>query len=88
MAGTTIVLHGYSFSLKIIIMKKLVVLAIFILGVSFASQAQVSTDHKIKTDQTKEKAKPTTTVPEKVHNAIHPHNKKYSGVKAKAKKEK
>ena len=60
-------------------MKKLLVLAILIAGVNFASSAQAPV--------AKAKVKKTSTIPQKVHNTFSKH-KKYSGTKSKVKVDK
>ena len=66
-------------------MKKLLFGLLLMCFVTVAANAQ---EHKTKTETSKTKSKPTTTVPQKVHNVIHPHKKHYSGHKYKHKKEK
>ncbi len=64
-------------------MKKIIVLLFATILIGGAASAQVK---KTET-KTETKSKPTTTVPQKVHNVIHPHHKKYSGHKTKHKTE-
>ena len=63
-------------------MKATFVSLLFICIISLAASAQTT---QPATGESKTKVKPTTTVPQKVHNVIHPHHKEYSGVKAKHK---
>ena len=64
-------------------MKKLLLGLILLCFVATVASAQ---EHKRKTETSKTKSKRTTTVPQKVHNVIHPHKKHYSGHKYKHKK--
>lgn len=60
-------------------MKKLLILAILITGVTAGASAQAPV--------AKAKVKKTSTIPQKVHNTFSKH-KKYSGTKTKVKVEK
>ncbi len=64
-------------------MKKILMFLLVALSFAFTSQAQ--TDVKVKTAHTESKSKPTKSVKNRVHNAIHPHHKQYSGHKTKKK---
>lgn len=60
-------------------MKKFLMLFFIALSVSVVSNAQTTKpEHKTKAEH-------TSTIPQKVHNAIHPKHKKYSGYKVKHK---
>lgn len=60
-------------------MKKLLLFVMLVTGMTYVASAQ--------DDTKKVKVKKTSTVPQKVHNAVSKH-KKYSGVKAKTKVDK
>ena len=66
-------------------MKKYLFLLFAVTGMALASQAQTSApkDTKVKTAHTKMKMKPKKSVANRVHNAIHPNRKEYSGAKMK-----
>ena len=69
-------------------MKKLFVSALVITLFAGAASAQTTTPshkEKQKTTTTTTKSKPTASVPEKMHNAIHPNHQKHSGMKTKQK---
>jgi hypothetical protein len=69
-------------------MKKLIMMLILVVGTSAITHAQTTKPKaKLETADHKVKAKPKTTASDKVHNAIHPKKKRYSGVKVKGKKE-
>ena len=69
-------------------MKKFLMLLGVIVFISTASDAQTTPAKvKVETAHTEVKAKPTSTVSQKVHNVIHPKHKKYSGYKVKRKVE-
>ena len=59
-------------------MKKLLLLFFIAFGLSVAAQAQTKTERKTKKER-------TSTIPQKVHNVIHPKHKKYNGYKSKHK---
>ena len=63
-------------------MKETFVSLLFIFIISLAVSAQTT---QPATGESKTKVKPTSTVPQKVHNIIHPRHKEYSGIKAKHK---
>jgi hypothetical protein len=67
-------------------MKKL--LGLFLIAGTIAStnvNAQVPKKQKMETEDSKAKVKPETTVGDKAHNVIHPHNKRSHGTKYKVK---
>jgi len=71
-------------------MKK-TILMLFVAGFLAATTATYAQDsptqdkHKAESGDTKTKVKPNTTAGDKVHNVIHPKNKRSHGVKAKHK---
>jgi Ni/Co efflux regulator RcnB len=71
-------------------MKK-TILMLFVAGFLAAATTAYAQDnptqdkHKTESGDTKSKVKPNTTAGDKVHNAIHPKNKRSHGVKAKHK---
>lgn len=70
-------------------MKKVLLMLIFSAGVFMAASAQkkevkeTSKKTVVETPRSETKVKKTSTPKQKVHNVIHPKNKKYSGVKVK-----
>ena len=68
-------------------MKKLFISLAMIILFAGAAAAQTMTPHKEKekTTAATTKTKPVATVPQKMHNALHPNHKKYSGMKTKQK---
>lgn len=65
-------------------MKKILILFFVAFLAGGAASAQTKKTKK-KTETTETKVKRTTTIPQKVHNVIHPKHKKYSGHKIKHK---
>ncbi|MDQ6610468.1 MAG: hypothetical protein M3Y85_11685 [Bacteroidota bacterium] len=63
-------------------MKKILVLSICAICLSFATKAQTTTHAKTKVERTT-KVKHTKSLKDRVHNTLHPRNKHYSGVKVK-----
>jgi hypothetical protein len=59
-------------------MKKVLIAILVLVAVSTTASAQTRKESKTKADR-------TTTVPQKVHNVIHPKHKRYSGRKTKHK---
>ena len=59
-------------------MKKLIIAILILFALSNSASAQVKKESKTKSEK-------TSTVPQKVHNIIHPKHKRYSGHKAKHK---
>ncbi|MGE5521853.1 MAG: hypothetical protein ACM3VS_18150 [Candidatus Dadabacteria bacterium] len=59
-------------------MKKALLMLALSLTIGVVATAQTTTE-------TKSKSKPKTTIPQKVHNAVRPHHKHYSGHKKKHK---
>jgi hypothetical protein len=82
---------------KFSFMKKIIMSLFLVAAVSLAASAQTkdpvkpapathkTTSVKTKTPETKMKSKNTTTVPQKVNNAVRPKHKKYKGHKTKTK---
>lgn len=68
-------------------MKRLMIilLAIFTLNVVASAQTEVKKKRIHGDHESKTKTERTTTVPQKMHNIIHPKHKRYSGVKEKHK---
>jgi hypothetical protein len=64
-------------------MKKMFLMGLILSGLAISTSAQTTTQPK----DEKTKVKKTTTLPQKVHNAVS-KNKKYKGVKVKHKVEK
>jgi hypothetical protein len=79
-------------------MKKVMISMMFLLTIGMAASAQ--TTQKTKTNSTettqktkaegssmeeKDKTKATSSVPQKMHNAVRPHHKKHQGTKTKQK---
>ena len=58
-------------------MKRFIIAIVVLFALSTTASAQKK--------ETKTKSEKTTTVPQKVHNVIHPKHKKYSGHKTKHK---
>ena len=65
-------------------MKKTILL-LMIAGVFTATTTYAQDKKKVETEDSKTKIKPNTTTGDKVHNVIHPKNKKAHGVKVKRK---
>ncbi len=72
---------------KIQVMKRLIISLLVILALTISASAQKETKRKKihGHHESKSKTERTSTVPQKVHNIIHPKHKKYSGVKKKHK---
>ncbi|HEV7622149.1 MAG TPA: hypothetical protein VGO09_10460 [Flavisolibacter sp.] len=68
-------------------MKRLIIATVFLFALALTSSAQTEVKRKKQHGHKESKAKTerTTTVPQKVHNIIHPKHKRYSGVKRKHK---
>lgn len=68
-------------------MKKLLFSALMITLLAGAAPAQTTNPKKDKdtTPTTKTKTKHSASVTQKMHNVVHPNNKKYKGVKTKEK---
>ncbi len=67
-------------------MKKILLLVSIGVFISVASNAQTTPPKvKVETANTEVKAKPTSTIPQKINNVIRPKHKKYSGYKVKRK---
>jgi hypothetical protein len=58
-------------------MKKILILSFFLFALGGIASAQKK--------ESKAKSEKTSTIPQKVHNVIHPKHKKYSGHKTKHK---
>ena len=61
----------------------LLVAGVFTVATTNTTQAQDK--KKVETEDSKTKVKPNTTTGDKVHNVIHPKNKKSHGTKVKSK---
>ncbi|MFL5789164.1 MAG: hypothetical protein ACJ748_13985 [Flavisolibacter sp.] len=59
-------------------MKQFILAVVVLFALNSSASAQTKKDSKTKSEK-------TTTVPQKVHNVIHPKHKRYSGHKSKHK---
>jgi PBP1b-binding outer membrane lipoprotein LpoB len=68
----------HEFVYKYSSMKRIILLLLVVIFLGTAASAQAKKESKTKSEK-------TSTIPQKMHNVIHPKHKKYSGHKSKHK---